>query len=200
MTLLSYRSLASALLASACLGQAAPALAQTSPYLGQVMCGAFNFAPKGWALMNGQLMSISQNTALFALLGTTYGGDGQSTFALPDLRGRMPVHFGQGPGLTNRPLGDHGGSETVSLNPAQLPPHTHAVAMLASTADATSTSPVGHVPAKSKQPQYGDPTALAYMAPATTGSTGSAAPIDKVPPYLALNCMIAITGTFPMQN
>jgi microcystin-dependent protein len=200
MTTARFHGFASALLASACLGHAAPALAQTSPYLGQVMCGAFNFAPKGWAMMNGQLLPISQNTALFALLGTTYGGDGQVTFALPEMRGRMPVHFGQGLGLANRNLGDHGGGETVSLTPAQLPPHTHSVAMLASMADATSTSPAGHVPAKGKQPQYADPTALASMAPVTTGSTGSAVPIDKMPPYLAINCMIALVGTWPAAN
>jgi microcystin-dependent protein len=194
------RHVASALLTLACAWHAAPAHAQTSPYVGQVMCGAWNFAPKGWAMMNGQLMSISQNTTLFALLGTTYGGDGQSSFALPDLRGRVPMHFGQGIGLSNRNLGDHAGSETVSLNAAQLPAHSHQVAMLGSSGDATAAAPAGRVPAKGKTAQYADPTSLVNMAATTTSSAGSGAAIDKMPPFLALNCVIALQGTWPSQN
>lgn len=197
MTLSKPHPLAAVLLASAGFWHASPALAQTSPFVGQVMCGAWNFAPKGWAMMNGQLMSISQNTTLFVLLGTTYGGDGQTTFALPDLRGRVPMHFGQGVGLTPRNLGDHAGSETVNLTAAQMPAHNHQVAMLGSTADATSTTPGGRVPAKAKTAQYADPNGLVNMAATSTSSAGSGAAIDKMPPYLALNCVIALFGTFP---
>src|SRR5450755_3568317 len=97
----------------------------SEPFLGQIYMVGFNFAPRGWALCNGQILPINQDTALFSLLGTTYGGNGQTTFALPDLRGRTPIHVGQGPGLTNRLLGVPGGSETVTLSLAMLPAHTH---------------------------------------------------------------------------
>src|SRR5437762_3949648 len=104
------------------------ASAQASdPFLGQIMCAGFNFAPRGWAELNGQLLPISQNTALFALLGTQYGGNGQTTFALPDMRGRVLIHAGQGPGLTLRDQGESAGTEQVTLNNAQLPAHTHTV-------------------------------------------------------------------------
>ena len=96
-----------------------------SPFIGQITLFAGNFAPRGWAFCNGQLLSIAQNTALFSILGTTYGGNGQTTFALPDLRGRVPVHAGQGPGLSNYDLGQQGGAESVTLTTAQMPAHTH---------------------------------------------------------------------------
>ena len=95
------------------------------PFLGEIRVTGFNFAPRGWALCDGQLLPINQNTALFALLGTQFGGNGQTTFALPDLRGRVPIHQGQGPGLTPRTIGETGGAESATLNVAQLPPHTH---------------------------------------------------------------------------
>ena len=127
------------------------------PFLGEIRWVGFNFAPVGWALCDGQLMSIAQNTALFSLLGTTYGGDGKSTFALPDMRGRVPLHPGQGPGLSQRLLGEAGGQETVTLTTAQMPSHSHAltshthtipalaVDVKASSAAATTTSPAGNV-------------------------------------------------------
>ncbi|WP_280154388.1 tail fiber protein [Piscinibacter sp. XHJ-5] len=200
MTVFRPRRLAAVVLACACLPSAGPALAQTSPYLGQIMCGAWNFAPRGWAMMNGQLLPIAQNTALFSLLGNSYGGDGQVSFALPDLRGRVPLHIGQGLGLTARNLGDRGGSESVNLTAAQLPPHAHAMTMLGSGNDATSASPAGRVPAKGKTAQYADPSGLVAMSAGTTGSVGSAAAIDKMPPYLAVNCVIALQGTFPTHD
>src|SRR4051812_1587744 len=95
------------------------------PYIGEIMMFAGNFAPRGWALCDGSLLSISQNTALFSILGTTFGGNGQTTFGLPDLRGRLPMHPGQGPGRTGRTLGESGGAETVTLNTTQMPAHTH---------------------------------------------------------------------------
>ncbi|HSW05947.1 phage tail protein [Aquabacterium sp.] len=200
MTLFKRPSIAAAVLALACACQAGAAQAQSTPYLGQVMCGAWNFAPKGWAMMNGQLLPIMQNTSLFALLGTTYGGDGQVTFALPDLRGRVAMHFGQGPGLSNRPLGDHAGSETVNLAAANLPPHAHQVVMQGSGNDATATSPAGKLPARARTPQYADPSGVVNMAASMTSSVGSGTPVDKMPPYLALNCVIAVQGTWPTAN
>src|SRR5580704_15922794 len=101
----------------------------STPFLGMIITVGFNFAPRGWALCNGQLMPISQNTALFSLLGTTYGGNGTTTFALPNLQSRVPVHFGQGPGLSPYVIGQSGGAETVALTINQLPAHTHAIAL-----------------------------------------------------------------------
>lgn len=111
-----------------------PAAAQSEPFIGQIMCAGFNFTPRGWARLDGQLLPIAQNQALFSLLGTTYGGDGRTTFALPDMRGRALVHDGNGPGLTPRTLGERGGAETHTLTPSQMPAHTHTVAPRASTA------------------------------------------------------------------
>src|SRR4051794_30340022 len=119
-----------------------------TPFIGQISLFGGNFAPRGWAFCNGQLLAVSQNTALFSILGTTYGGNGQTTFALPDLRGRVPVHFGQGPGLSPYQLGEVGGTETTTLNVNQLPPHTHAVAPAASNNVQTSNRPVDNVPAR----------------------------------------------------
>ncbi|MCP3973971.1 MAG: phage tail protein [bacterium] len=102
----------------------------TDPYLGEISWFAGNFAPRGWALCNGQLLQISQNPALFSVLGTTYGGDGRTTFALPDMRGRSPIHMGTGPGLSNRRLGERGGSETTTISVANLPAHTHTISPL----------------------------------------------------------------------
>src|ERR1041385_3867939 len=113
-----------------------------TPFLGAICMFGFNFAPRGWAFCNGQILPIAQNTALFSLLGTTYGGNGQTTFALPDLRGRVPIHFGQGPGLSLYDLGQVGGSETVTLTPSTMPAHNHSLACSsddATTADRKST-------------------------------------------------------------
>src|SRR5215213_3857433 len=115
----------------------------SEPFIGQIIQFAGNFAIRGYAMCNGQILSIAQNTALFSILGTTYGGNGQTTFALPDLRGRAPVHMGQGPGLSNVQLGEPGGAETVTLLPAQMPQHVHAVN--ASSAS-TTKNPAGGVP------------------------------------------------------
>src|SRR6478736_5724856 len=124
---------------------AKPLFAQ-DPFVGEIRLFAGTFAPKGWAFCNGQLMSISQNTALFSLLGTTYGGDGKTTFALPDLQGRLPMHFGQGPGLSNRDLGEKAGSETVALTTSQMPLHGHTVSYGAGSA-ADNPNPIGRYPA-----------------------------------------------------
>jgi microcystin-dependent protein len=170
-------------------------------YLGEIRLFPYNFAPRGWANCDGQLMAIAQNTALFSLLGTTYGGNGQTTFALPDLRGRVAMHGGNGagPGLTQRFLGEVSGTETTTLNANQMPAHAHPYTPNA-TAAASSKTPTGHVPAATVAGSiYGDPGALA-MAPGTTGAAGGGQPFDNLQPYLVLAYCIALQGIFPSRN
>ena len=174
--------------------------AQSEPYIGQIMCGAFNFAPVGWARLDGQLLPIASNTALFALLGTTYGGNGTSNFALPDMRGRVIVHDGQGVGLTPRTLGERGGQEQVTLNTSQLPAHTHTVTPMGSAADASLVSPANGVPAtKTRTTLYAPGPGSVPMAPVTTSATGGNQPVPVMQPYLVINCFIATQGIFPSR-
>ena len=181
--------------------QALPAAAQSEPLLGQIMCGAFNFAPRGWAELNGQILSISQNTALFSLLGTNYGGNGQNTFALPDMRGRTLLHAGQGPGLQDRSVGEVGGTEVITLTTANLPAHAHSYAPLGSNNDATSISPAGKVPAaKARTTLYADPANLVAEAPVTTGFAGGGQPVNNMQPFLVMKCFIAMEGVFPSRD
>src|SRR5689334_10566877 len=169
------------------------------PFLSEIRIFSFNFPPKGWAFCNGQLLPINQNQALFSLLGTTYGGDGQTTFGLPDLRGRAPIHAGQGPGLTNRTPGEMGGSETVTLTQAQLPGHTHVP--LASPDPGTSTGPTDGVWAASStgDKQYASASDTA-MNPATISTTGGNQPHENRQPYLAANFIIALEGIYPSRS
>jgi microcystin-dependent protein len=170
------------------------------PFLGQIMCAGFNFAPQGWAELNGQLLPIAQNTALFSLLGTQYGGNGQTTFALPDMRGRVLVHAGQGPGLTPREQGEAAGSEQVTLNSAQLPAHVHTVTPQGSVADASLISPIGGVPAtKSRTTLYAPGPGTVPMGPVVTSAAGSSQPVPVMPPYVAVKCFMAMTGIFPSR-
>jgi microcystin-dependent protein len=157
-----------------------------------------NFAPLGWALCNGQLLAIAQYDALFQLVGTTYGGDGVTTFALPDLRGRVPLHQGQGPGLSSRVMGEPLGSESVTITQAQLPAHSHAMA--ASSALADASPPGGKLPAKSTNIDLysGDPPD-ANMAATSITSAGGNQPHDNVQPYQCVNFIIALEGIFPTQ-
>ncbi len=170
------------------------------PYVGEVRLFAGNFAPYGWALCQGQLLSIAENEALFQLLGTTYGGDGQSTFALPDLRGRVPLHQGAGPGLSNRTIGQTGGSERVTLNAQQLPAHTHA--QLASKAPAQAAAgPSGSLLAAASVNLYGNgPPTTPMAANAIAPSSGGGQPHDNMAPFLAMNYIIALFGVFPSQG
>ncbi|MCU6432968.1 tail fiber protein [Undibacterium sp. Jales W-56] len=178
-----------------------PAAAQVDPFLGEIRCFAFNFAPKGWAPLNGQLLSISQNTALFALLGTQFGGNGTNNFALPDMRSRSLVDMGQGPGLSSYAMGQTSGAETASLNVANMPAHTHMVAPLGSNNDANSVSPSGKVPAaKARTTLYTDPLNVVSMAGTQTSSTGGGQAFDIRSPTLTVNCAIALSGIFPSQN
>ncbi len=169
----------------------------TDPYLGEIRNFGFNFAPLGWALCQGQLLAISQNTALFSLLGTQYGGDGVTTFALPDLRGRVSMGFGHGPGLSDRVQGESGGAEAVTLTQAQIPAHNHPVAAASA---ATTKNPSGAVPAfTAAGTSYGTTADLA-MSPTMTGSTGGNQPHENVEPYLVTNWCIALEGIYPPRN
>ncbi len=174
------------------------------PFIGQIILFAGNFAIRGYALCNGQLLSIAQNTALFSILGTTYGGNGQTTFALPDLRGRVPVHFGQGPGLSNYDLGQVGGTESITLNSNQMPAHNHLVRTSSSDGNDSAPAPTT-VPGVVKQ---GTSTANAYTSaandsnfrPDCVSQAGGSQPFPILQPYLGLNYLIALEGIFPSRN
>jgi microcystin-dependent protein len=169
------------------------------PYTGEMRMFAGNFAPADWALCNGQLLSIADNTELFDLIGTTYGGDGATTFALPDLRGRLPLHAGRAQTGTAYTLGQSLGVETVTLTPSQLPPHIHAV--LAATGAAGQTSPAGAVPATAPaesrvyQPTSSPPQAMNASALAPSGA---GQPHDNLMPYLCISFIICLVGAFPV--
>lgn len=166
------------------------------PILGSIQLFAFDWAPQGWLRCDGTLLPITQYTALFSLLGTTYGGDGQTNFALPDLRGRAPIHDGQGPGLSNWAIGQSGGAETATLTTANLPAHNHGVQ---ATATAASKNPAGAVPAYTADASsYGAPDGTTMAATMTT-DTGSSAPVSITPPVLAMNYCIAAQGIYPSR-
>jgi microcystin-dependent protein len=166
-------------------------------FVAEIRIFAGNFAPKGWAFCNGQLFPISQNTALFSLLGTTYGGNGTTDFALPDLRGCSPMHQGQGPGLTNRTLGEQGGEETVTLGLGQIPAHSH---QLTASTGASTNTPGANVLGQSAAKIYGPPGNLVPMAGVAVLPTGNSQPHDNRQPYLALNFIIALQGIFPARS
>ena len=171
------------------------------PFVAEIRIFPFNFAPKGWAWCDGQLLPLSQNTALFALLGTTYGGNGKSNFALPDLQGRAPMHPGQGPGLSLHDLGETGGSETVSLLESEIPSHAHAVR--ASTDDGDLKAPT---PARSLARSIGGSAyapannPLVPMSDQTLVPAGGDQPHNNMQPYLTISFAIALQGIFPSQN
>jgi len=168
------------------------------PFVAEIRIFPFNFAPKGWAWCNGQLMPISQNTALFSLLGTTYGGDGKSTFALPDLQGSAPMHPGQGPGLSLHDLGEMGGSETVTLLTSEMPAHSHA--LRANNANGDTPSPGGNSLARtgtSNTYQQNSTNNLVGMAPQSLPVGGGGLPHNNMMPYLTFNFNIALQGVFP---
>lgn len=177
------------------------------PFIGEIRPWALNFAPRGWAFCNGQLLPISQNTALFAVLGTTYGGDGKSTVGLPNLQDRAPMNFGAGPGLTSRKLGQVLGTTDVTLTEAQLPAHTHT--LTAQNLDANSAAPAGQFLAKSNVEgsrgrvaynTYSPPAAQTSMAAAAIGTAGGNQSHENMQPYLAINMCIALVGIFPSRS
>jgi microcystin-dependent protein len=173
----------------------------SNPFVGEIRIFAGNFAPTGWAFCNGQLMPISQNTALFSLLGTTYGGDGKSTFALPNLQGRAPMHPGQGAGLTERFLGEEGGSSTVNLLTSEIPAHTHAVSGRDVSGGLPSpTSNVwGPLPGRTPPNTYSNAAPDTAMAPLALGLAGGSQPHDNMSPFLTLTFIVALQGIFPQR-
>lgn len=177
----------------------------SDPFVGEIMLWAGTFAPRDWAFCNGQLVQISQNPALYSLLGTYYGGDGITTFALPDLRGRVPIGFGQGPGLSNRPLGQSSGQETVTLTQTQMPSHSHTLSLQlkASSSRATAENPAGNFPARAPDNMYSnssDTNMNPNAVSGTVGNTGGGQPHNNMQPYLALNYCIALMGLYPSRS
>jgi microcystin-dependent protein len=169
------------------------------PFVAEIRIFPFNFAPKGWAWCNGQLLPLSQNTALFSLLGTTYGGDGKSTFALPDLQGRAPMHPGQGPGLSLHDLGETGGSETVTLLQSEIPVHTHGLRASLDDADLAIPTP-GRSLAKGSANLYVNTAPNAAMAPEALAPAGGGQPHNNLMPYLTFYFNIALQGVFPPRS
>ncbi|MBK6726579.1 MAG: phage tail protein [Xanthomonadales bacterium] len=165
------------------------------PYVGEIRIFAGNFAPAGWMFCEGQLLPISENETLFQLIGTTYGGDGQSTFSLPDLRGRLPIHFGQGPGLGNYQLAEATGVEQVTLTTNQIAAHTHP--LLATSAAATDNSPGNNVLASPTSIDAYVPTGPFVPLAPTVGAVGGSQPHNNFQPYLCLNFIISLFGIFP---
>lgn len=198
------------------------------PFIGQILMFGGNFAPRGWALCDGQLLEISQYTALFSLLGTTYGGDGRTTFALPDFRGRAPIHAGTGPGLTTRKLGERSGEENVILNALEIPSHTHpatfaatpsSIAISASSSQGTESAPgsngattlaattsdgrsPGQALYNNEQPNVNLNTGLqtGITGTVTVGNAGGNQSHDNMQPYLTVNYIIALTGMYPPRS
>lgn len=166
------------------------------PFLSEIRIMSFVFAPKGWALCNGQLLPINQNQALFSLLGTTFGGDGRVNFALPDLRGRTPIHVGSG-----HTLGERGGEQAHTISIAELPTHTHVLNASSAAANApVPFGPAGNILAQSVNPIYGPPNNLAAMNATSTTSVGGSQAHLNMQPFLTLSFCIALQGIFPSPN
>ncbi|HLG15597.1 MAG TPA: tail fiber protein [Blastocatellia bacterium] len=171
------------------------------PFVAEIRIFPFNFAPKGWAFCDGQLMPLSQNTALFSLLGTTYGGDGKSNFALPNMQGNAPMHPGQGPGLSLHDLGETGGSETVTLLESEIPSHSHLIMTHSQDpADLGSPTPARALARTNRGFGYVPPAAFTSMSPNTIAPAGGDQPHNNMMPYLTLNFCIALQGVFPPRT
>ena len=175
----------------------------SEPFIAEIRIFAGNFAPRGWAFCNGQLLPVSQNTALFSLIGTTYGGDGRTTTALPNLEGRAPMHPGRGPGLTAKRLGQRGGVETVTLSEAQIPNHSHSQLGSADETEFDGTNnPKNSVPGtlEGGKELYGNPSNLQPLAEAAVETSGGSQAHNNMQPYLAMNFIIALQGLYPSRG
>jgi microcystin-dependent protein len=178
----------------------------SAPFVGEIRMAGFNFAPVGWALCDGQLLAISQNPVLFNLIGTTYGGDGEITFQLPNLQGRIPINQGQGPGLSSYVMGQLAGSEAVALVPTQLPQHSHA--LQANVDPASSANPPGDYLARASIPSlpsggvpvYAAASAAAAMNAGAIAGSGASQPHDNMMPFQCVTFIISLFGVFPSQN
>lgn len=173
-----------------------------SPFLGEIIMVGFNFAPRQWATCDGQLLPINSYQALFSILGTTYGGDGRTTFGLPELRGRVSLHAGNGPGLSPKTLGQKGGSETNTLVTANLPPHNHTHAIQCNAQEGSADSPSNRYLAAVQNgvPNIYSNTQNATMASQNTGNTGASQAVNNIQPFQCVNYIIAIQGLFPSRN
>ncbi len=171
----------------------------SSPFLAEIKMFAGNFAPRGYATCDGQILAISQNTALFSLLGTFYGGNGQSNFALPNFQGNVPIHQGNGPGLTQRVVGETGGSQTVTLLQSQIPAHSHGFQAI--QAAAPSTVAAGNLLAVNRDLQtYAPPAAAGSLDPSSIGPAGGGGPHNNMQPFLVVVFIIALQGIYPARN
>lgn len=170
----------------------------SEPFVGEIRMFAGNFAPRGWAFCDGQLLAVSQNDALFSLLGTIYGGDGRTTFGLPDLRGRIPIHAGTGPGLSPRRLGSKSGTEKETLTVNQMPSHTHP--LTGTTAIATSRDPVGNAPGEALGDVYIDDLAPFPLSSQAISNVGGSRSHTNFMPFLCINFIIALVGIYPSRH
>lgn len=179
------------------------------PFLGEIKLVAFNYAPRGWAFCNGQLLAVTQNTALFSLLGTTYGGDGRTTFALPNLQSRVAIHAGQGPGLSQYTLGQAAGIENVTLLTTQMPMHNHAFPITVDASPGSTFNPAGanfaQVQNQNESNPYdsfttGQPQSPVQLTASQSSIVGGGQPHSNLQPYLVLNFIIATQGVFPARS
>lgn len=194
-------ALAATLCAGSMMTGPAPAAAATNPFIAEIIMFGGNFAPQGWAFCDGQLLQIASNTALFSILGTTFGGDGQTTFGLPDLRGRVPIHHGNlpGPGLSPNALGQKGGVEAVTLTTQQMPTHTHQI--MGTNSNGDQETPGGAAPArKARDKDYKAAAPDVAMHANVAANAGEGSPHTNLQPFLAVNFIIALQGTFPSPN
>lgn len=170
------------------------------PFLAEIRMFPFNFAPVGWAFCDGQLMYIQQNTALFSLISFNFGGDGKTTFALPDLRGRAPMHPGQGPGLTRRDFARSGGTEEMTLSQTEMPAHSHALLAAIDPADLNTPSPARSLALSTGEYLYNPGPADTQLDPSALSNTGGGAAHNNMMPYLPLHFCIAVTGYYPSRD
>lgn len=171
-----------------------------NPFVAEIRIMPFNFAPKGWAFCNGQILPLSQNTALFSLLGTTYGGDGKSNFALPNLQGCAPLQQGQGPGLSLRDLGETGGEQNVTLLQTEIPAHSHTAAAGGGADTGSPQNNTWGSALKGHGNLYAPASSLVQMSPLALGVTGGGQPHNNMPPFLTLNFCIALQGVYPPRS